>query len=731
VNSWDSNTYAPSGLEAGQIYYWRIDEVNDFDVGSPWKGNVWSFETARAIFGLSAVEFEFTAVEGEANPADQMLGISNIGAGTLNWEITEDCNWLSVEPNSGSSTGEVDDVNLSVDISGLAWGIYNCNLTASDANAENSPQTIAVTLFVMNASPVMLTYDAESYAYAHAVSPFGSTSDTDTDQDFSSNSKVESLAGADATFSPMPGWYSEWQRSYTKDSVEGISDVNGANLISTFKGWGEWGWFYEGGGADFGSGGGDGNGYTSLSGKICIGVFKGYPVGSSGLTLSIEAEISGDTPGSWGDWDWWFKIWDDDPNSPLVLLNDGNMSAALDVRAGQVLNIEFYHEAEENDWPAAGLESTVGIDLTLPVPIPDFDYNWHIDFVDFSILAYDWYECIDPCDSNELAGDMTNDDCVDKSDLRVLMVSWLDCYVTAASAPTPANGQGGADPNGILVWSAGDGALEHDVYFGTDANAVGDANYLSDEFMGTVADANFDPCGLDIDSTYYWRIDEVGPRCTTEGGVWSFTTGSFVSWWKFDEGSGTTAYDSAGANNGTLNGDPNWVTGQIDGALSFDGVDDYVDCGSDSSLDITDAITVGAWVKQPNFGSGGTIAGKTNGDSVNAGYGLFSYTDGLEFNFYSGGTWRRTAPRVTIPANEWHHVVATFNGNNAYLYVDGEPGASLAYAGTIAAATGHPFHISFWRPGLPVYFDGTIDDVRIYDRALSAGEILQLYEDGL
>ena len=205
---------------------------------------------------------------------------------------------------------------------------------------------------------------------------------------------------------------------------------------------------------------------------------------------------------------------------------------------------------------------------------------------------------------------------------------------------------------------------------------------------------------------------------------------SLVSWWRFDEGSGTTAYDSAGTNHGTLINGPNWTTGQIDGALSFDGAGDYVDCGSDSSLDFTDAITVGAWVKQPNFGSDGTIAGKTNGYSVTAGYALNSYTNGLVFNFYSGG-WRRTTPRVTISANEWHHVVGTFDGNNAYLYVDGEQKASLAYAGTIAAATGYSFHISFWRSYLPAYFNGTIDDVRIYDRALSAGEIQQQYREGL
>ncbi|MHC4500820.1 MAG: LamG-like jellyroll fold domain-containing protein, partial [Planctomycetota bacterium] len=143
VNSWDT-----CGLETGLIYYWRIDEVNDFDANSPWKGNVWSFETARAVIELSKSYFEFMAFENGANPDDQILSIKNSGVGTLNWQISEDCNWLSVEPNSGSSTGEVDDVNLAVDISSLEFGTYDCNVTILGPNAENSPQIVLISLVI-------------------------------------------------------------------------------------------------------------------------------------------------------------------------------------------------------------------------------------------------------------------------------------------------------------------------------------------------------------------------------------------------------------------------------------------------------------------------------------------------------------------------------------------------------------------------------------------------------
>jgi hypothetical protein len=100
------------------------------------------------VIGLPAVDFGFIAPDGGPNPADQALSISNNGVGTLNWEITEGCGWLSAEPNSGSSTGETDDVTLSVDISGLTHGTYNCQLAVSDPCAMNSPQTAAVTLHI-------------------------------------------------------------------------------------------------------------------------------------------------------------------------------------------------------------------------------------------------------------------------------------------------------------------------------------------------------------------------------------------------------------------------------------------------------------------------------------------------------------------------------------------------------------------------------------------------------
>ena len=90
-----------------------------------------------------------------------------------------------------------------------------------------------------------------------------------------------------------------------------------------------------------------------------------------------------------------------------------------------------------------------------------------------------------------------------------------------ANSPSPANGATCVSIDADLSWTAGVGATSHDVYFGT--IPLNDANHSSNEFKGNQAGAIYDPNTLDANTTYYWRIDEVG-NGTTTGDVWSFTT---------------------------------------------------------------------------------------------------------------------------------------------------------------------------------------------------------------
>jgi hypothetical protein len=102
-----------------------------------------------------------------------------------------------------------------------------------------------------------------------------------------------------------------------------------------------------------------------------------------------------------------------------------------------------------------------------------------------------------------------------------------------ASAPSPASGATGTKMTPILKWNAGDYAASHEVYFGTDEDAVMNADKSSPEYKGTKALGNesYDPGKLDWFTTYYWRVDEVNavnPDSPWVGNVWSFTTGDFI-----------------------------------------------------------------------------------------------------------------------------------------------------------------------------------------------------------
>ena len=117
----------------------------------------------------------FTATEGDANPADQTLGIFNSGGGSLDWSVSDDAGWLSLDPPNGSSTGETDDVTLSVDITSMSAGSYSATITIAAPGATNTPRTVSVSLTINPAprdpeiwyNPVSFSF----YANAGGINP--------------------------------------------------------------------------------------------------------------------------------------------------------------------------------------------------------------------------------------------------------------------------------------------------------------------------------------------------------------------------------------------------------------------------------------------------------------------------------------------------------------------------------------------------------------------------------
>jgi len=223
----------------------------------------------------------------------------------------------------------------------------------------------------------------------------------------------------------------------------------------------------------------------------------------------------------------------------------------------------------------------------------------------------------------------------------------------------------------------------------------------------------------------YTAVDLLPPDggITGTGGTTGSDGGSgLVGYWKFDDENGIVAVDSSGTgNNGTLINGPAWTTGKVGGALSFDGVDDYVDA-SDTNLPIgNSSATLSAWIKTTQ-----------TGEIYYLGWGTRSYFSEIVLGMLNnnltvesfGGSDEGNA---VINDGNWHHVVGVWNGGSDVVeYVDGVEQTLTSWLGSInIISSGHLNIGRLINSGY--YFNGAIDEVRVYNRALSAAEVSAIF----
>jgi RHS repeat-associated protein len=195
-----------------------------------------------------------------------------------------------------------------------------------------------------------------------------------------------------------------------------------------------------------------------------------------------------------------------------------------------------------------------------------------------------------------------------------------------------------------------------------------------------------------------------------------------VAAYGFTEGGGNTLTDLSGnGHTGTLSGAVWTSAGKFGNALAFNGTDSWVTAADSDLLDLTTGMTLMAWV-YPTTASGTRDILLKEGPSVDI-YNLYArnWQGRPESNVYVSGT-NRTAEGDPLPVNTWTHVAGTYDGATLRLFLNGIEVASTAVSGPIATSTG-VLRIggnSIWGE----FFQGMIDEVRIYSRALSAAEIL-------
>jgi hypothetical protein len=206
-------------------------------------------------------------------------------------------------------------------------------------------------------------------------------------------------------------------------------------------------------------------------------------------------------------------------------------------------------------------------------------------------------------------------------------------------------------------------------------------------------------------------------------------------WWKLDDGSGSNAVDSSGnGTTGSLTNNPAWATGKRGGALTFtSGSSTYVGVGNNTHTNLTTVGTVAAWVKAGASQSTWVgIVCNDNLDNDTDGYCLFMRGDSGHFGLHvapAAGPYCELQSTASYLDDAWHHVAITWDASTATIYVDGAAVNSLASA---CAAVSGAFSLKIGASGnLAQYFTGSVDDVRIYNRALSAAEVQGLYVGGV
>lgn len=225
---------------------------------------------------------------------------------------------------------------------------------------------------------------------------------------------------------------------------------------------------------------------------------------------------------------------------------------------------------------------------------------------------------------------------------------------------------------------------------------------------------------------------------------WGWTNHAYAAWdlggltplahWKFDESTGSTAADSSGnGSDGTVYGNPTWRPsgGWFGGALDFDGRGDYVRVDRPVGFNFApNSFSVSAWIyPRETAGQYHAILEYDRNSANGNRFGLWLDTDGCVHFRVGQNTWQSTD---ALRANQWYHVAATFEGASRAMriYVDGVLEATATNQKGFVTPTQATLIIGARGTADDEYFNGLIDDIRVFNSLLSAEEILILAGGG-
>ncbi|GEM_PF-2802996 len=302
-----------------------------------------------------------------------------------------------------------------------------------------------------------------------------------------------------------------------------------------------------------------------------------------------------------------------------------------------------------------------------------------------------------------------------------------------AELPSPADGGLAPDAQAALRWQPGLDADAHDVYLGTDYQAVRDATPSSPEYEGNVLTPLYVTSPLSQGSTWYWRVDEVVGPDVVPGDVWQFRLAD-TGHWPLDDLAGTTAADVQGNVPGTYIGGPTLAKA---GATPFTGTSVRLHGPGDGvllpPLELqSDTVTLTLWVRR--IGDQGAFTGLLFSRDANTVAGLnFGNLNELRYHWNGDGSTWGFDSQLVVPDATWTFCALVVRPDRADLYM-GVNGAPLVSATNVVTHGPEEWDGQAWLGQDPTggrWFNGRLDEPRVFDRALTTKELQQLYDDAL
>ncbi len=680
------NSYDPGILTLGETYYWRVDEVNSPPDSTVFKGDVWSFEVEPASFAVpvGAVTATATSMDGLQDPNNTVNG-SGLNENDEHLNLQQDM-WLSASDDTNPSIQFAFEKVLKLE----KVHVWNHNTQAEtilgfgfkealiEASVDGETWT-EVGTFTLGQATGGDDYPGEEIALGGIVAKM---------------IKVTGLSNFSILGLPQKGlsevrFYAIPMRARREVPATGAIDV--APLVNLSWRSGRQAARHE---VLVGTDPDalaplttvDDPAYTATADLETTVYWQVNEVNEAGdpavwagdlWSFTTSALISVDDMESYqskdGAWIWetWTDGFDDDDNGALLGHNNGNDMEADIVHGGdQSLP---YHFGQGGNGTSEATVATADLEV---------GQDWTIGAPETLVLR--------------IRGDLNN-------------AAADQLYLKISDTRVPYEGD-----LVTPIWQQ----------WNVDLASLGiDLTAVSTLIIG-VESSGSGVFYVDDVALYRMAPPIVGPPAGSDK--------SLVGHWTLDEITGLTAADSSGyGNDGTLVAmeGTEWTPGLRDGALAFDGNGQYIDCDNPTSLQLAANLTLSAWVKMEpdNQDAYMGIAGKMVANPY-AGFGLVRHNTNV-FRFWvanpSGADLAPATSDDTYTDTEWHHLVGVVNDNTSSLYVDGvkqfeEAPVNLTDTGDFAFV-GKQYSNTDER-----YWNGLVDDVRIYYRVLSEQEISDL-----